>query len=397
MLTLFDEIARTDKSAQKQRKSYYAVINRSACAEYESARQLLETWFLDYPSDPEQNRASLRGKFRSDEDYNHLSAFFELYTHTLLKHQGLLVYPEHRVVQMVGRPIDFFIKPPDDPPFYLEAVVAMDSEAEIESEKRLAELRQSLSKIDDPNFLLDFKWERKSEKQLPTAQMRLDLQKWLKGLDPHEYTSGEKKPEPATYERNGWKLFFFAIPRSRQGQLKHPVLGQPLSAQWAPLKNSLRKNLEEKAKEDRYGNLEYPYVIAVNILALDSLGCDLDEVFFGKEVYQFNKESGEETTTRSPLLPNRPYRENGFWLARGRWRNEHVSAVLLVNGLWPLSIAHKTPILWHNPSAAKPLNPSIWQGPQMVFDPNTSRWKFRNGKNACEILNLTEAWPNTNT
>lgn len=403
-MRLFDDITPTYKGFQKRRGSFYDFINRSIRTDYEAARHLLETWFQDYGTDREQNRKldhdrkKLGEKFRAGEDNNHLSAFFELYAHALLKHQGFLVYPEHVVGQSARGPIDFLVRPPDNLPFYLEAVIAMDSEAEIKSERQLEELRQSLSKINNPNFLIDFKWKRKSEEQLPTAQMRSDLQKWLQGLDPGEHSTGEKKPEPASYDLNGWQILFFAIPRSRQGKLKHPVIGQPLRAQWAPIENQLRKKLEEKAekaKKGEYGNLEYPYVIAVNILALDSLGCDLDEVFFGKEVVLFNKKTEKVTITRSPLLLDRPYGENGFWLARRRWRNTHVSAVLLVNGLWPLSIAHESPILWHNPRAANPLNPDIWQGPQKILDPKTSRWNFREGMNAWEILCLPQAWPNT--
>lgn len=395
-MKLFDDIPRTDKSSQKRRKSFYNVLNRSARSEYEAARQLLEKWFLDYPADPKQNRESLQGKFCSN-DSDHLSAFFELYTYAWLKYQRFLVHPEYVVDQSKNRPIDFFVQPPDGLPFYLEAVVAMDSEAEVKSEGPLEELRQSLSKINDPNFLIDFKWERKSDKQLPTAQMRLDLQKWLQKLG--EDSTQEEKPEPASYERNGWKLLFFAVPRSRQGKLKHQILGQPLSAQWVPFENSLRKKLEDKGEKGRYGNLEYPFIIAVNILAQDSLGCNLDELLFGKEVYLFDRQSGEGAMTRSTHLLNRPFSENGFWRARRRWREdrEHVSAVLLVDDLWPLSIAHKTPILWHNPSAARPLNHSIWHGPQMIFDLNTSRWNFREGKNTWEILDLSQAWPKTDT
>ena len=72
-----------------------------------------------------------------------------------------------------------------------------------------------------------------------------------------------------------------------------------------------------------------------NILAQDSLGCDLDEIFFGKEVYLFDRQSGEGTITRSTHILNRPYSENGFFRARRRWRedHEHVSTVLLVDGL----------------------------------------------------------------
>ncbi|MFL5696472.1 MAG: hypothetical protein ACJ797_05135 [Ktedonobacteraceae bacterium] len=397
LLKLFeDDIVRTDEFSQKQRKSFYVAINESPRSDYEAARQLLGTWFRDYTSDLEQNpKSTLRERFCADENDNHLGAFFELYSHALLKKQGFLVYPEYIADQNVGRPIDFLVQPPDFLPFYLEAAVAMDPE-DVESEERLEELRQSLSKINDPNFLLDFKWERKSKAQLPTALIREDLQKLLQKLG--KDSTREEKLELASYDLNGWKLFFFAIPRSRQGKMKQPIMGQPLSAQWVPYKNFLRKTLEGKGEKGRYGNLEYPFIIAVNILAQDSLGCDLDELFFGKEVYLFDTLSGEGTITRSTSL-NRPYSENGFWRVRRRWREdrEHVSAVLLVDNLWPLSIAHQTPILWHNPSAAKPLNPGIWHGPQMIFDLNTSLWNLREGKSAWEILRLPQAWPNTDT
>ena len=144
---LFDE-ARTGKGSQKWRRSFYDVIKQSTRPDYEAAHQLLEIWFQDYGTDREQNRdldldrKRLGEKFRAGENDNHLSAFFELYMHALLKYQGFLVYPEYVVDQSARGPIDFLVQPPDDLPFYVEAVVAMDSEAEIESERRLEELRQ---------------------------------------------------------------------------------------------------------------------------------------------------------------------------------------------------------------------------------------------------------------
>src|SRR5579885_3393200 len=113
MLTLFDEIVRTEKSARNRRQSFYASLNRSVGAEYDAIRQVLETWFCDYPSDPEQSRSLLQGKFRSDNNQNHLSAFFELYLYALLKHQAFVVSPEFVVDRVVGRPIDFRIQPTD--------------------------------------------------------------------------------------------------------------------------------------------------------------------------------------------------------------------------------------------------------------------------------------------
>ena len=132
-----------------------------------------------------------------------------------------------------------------------------------------------------------------------------------------------------------------------------------------------------------------------NPLAIDSLGCDIGEVLFGKEVALFDTQSEEVTLTRSPLLPNRPRIENGLWFARRGPRNQQVSAVLLVDELMPWAIAHKTPILWHNPWAEKPLDHELWQGPQMKPDMSASppQMRYREGKEAFEIFHLHLDWP----
>jgi hypothetical protein len=60
----------------------------------------------------------------------------------------------------------------------------------------------------------------------------------------------------------------------------------------------------------------------------------------------------------------------------------------------PWAIAHKTPILWHNPWAEKPLNPDLWQGPKMIPDMSAThpQMQYREGKKAFEILHLPPDW-----
>lgn len=157
--------------------------------------------------------------------------------------------------------------------------------------------------------------------------------------------------------------------------------------------NSLKDALEEKA--DRYGELHLPYVIAVDALAIDSFGRDVGEVLFGKEVVLIDTQTEKVTLTRSPLLPNRHRSENGLWFARSGPRNRQVSAVLLVDELMPWAITHKTPVLWHNPWAEKPLDHDLWQGPQMIPDMSASppQMRYREGKEAYEIFHLHPDWP----
>jgi len=50
---LFDKKVRTDQDFIKPNESTYTFLNRSARAEHEATRQLLEAWFLDHPTNPE--------------------------------------------------------------------------------------------------------------------------------------------------------------------------------------------------------------------------------------------------------------------------------------------------------------------------------------------------------
>jgi len=192
------------------------------------------------------------------------------------------------------------------------------------------------------------------------------------------------------YEHNGWKIVFYAIPRplDSQGQANKTVVYQLSEARKVEAENSLRDALETKSK--KYGNFELPYVIAVDVLAIDSFGTDIGEILFGKEVILFDRQLEDFSLTRSPLLPDRPSEENGFCRARKRARNQQVSALLLVEDLMPWSVARKTPVLWHNPWAERPLDPNIWQGPQMIPDMDAPEpyMQERVGKKGHEIFHL---------
>lgn len=133
------------------------------------------------------------------------------------------------------------------------------------------------------------------------------------------------------------------------------------------------------------------------MVAMDAIGCDIREVLFGQEVFLIDRRTEKMLATRSPLLPDRPSEENGFWFARRGPRNQQVSAALLAKGVVPWSLVSDTPILWHNPYAARPLNPDIWQGPQMIADMDTLEMHRREGKEAWEILQLDPTWPNSGT
>lgn len=110
---------------------------------------------------------------------------------------------------------------------------------------------------------------------------------------------------------------------------------------------------------------------------------------FGKTIILFNGDTGEHVATkRSPELPRRADREKGFWLARTGPRNRHVSAILLVNSVGPISVVNleQTLVLWHNPWAIRPLDSEMWVGPEWVFDGTAKALVYQEGKTIRQIF-----------
>ncbi len=396
-MQLFDDFQRTYMGYQDPHESIYAFLKRSARPEYEQVRNVLESWFRDIPND---SHYALQRSFRSD-DQRHLGAFFEIYCHTLLKKQNFSVDLQQVVDQTSGNPIDFLARTSESPLFYLEATVALDSGNSLKSQRHLHQLKEALNTLNEPFFRIILEVKQESRYSLPARQIRNEIHQWLQTLDPDEIsqkesTQGHDSMPYCSWLRDEWNIVFIAIPRPREerGQAGETVLYEISAGRWNEGQNGLRRTLEDKA--DKYGTFQLPFVIAVDVLALNAIGCDLEEVFFGQDVVLVNLESDEAFSTRSPLLPNRPYDENGFWLARRGPRNQQVSAVLLIDELIPWSLAHRTPILWHNPWAEKPLSPDIWQGPQMLQDPANMvsvQWSLKNGKKGGELLQLSPNWP----
>ena len=390
-MKLFDDSVRTYTASKEPRESIYRFLNRSAQSIYEETRNILETWFQDYPKD---YQLDMHKRICSKLDNDHLGAFFELYSYAMLRYQGFVTKPQQIVDKVKSNPIDFLAQSVDTHLFYLEATVAMDIDTSSVSQGTIRELWNALDSLQEPNFRIKLYIEQESIHNLPQKKICSDIHEWLQTLDPDEvsgWTTIPTRDRWPHYDLNGWKIVFVAIPKppDRRGKLGgKTVLALSSSAQRSKPLNSLQKALEEKAK--KYGNFDLPYVIAVNVLAKDSLYCGIDEVLFGQEVALIDKQSGEAVMTRSPLLPDRPTEENGFWSARRGPRNQQVSAVLLVNELMPWSIARKTPVLWHNPCAVKPLDPNLWQGPQMILDLTAPEpyWQARVGKEAQEIFHL---------
>ena len=376
------------KGTDARKLSEYALLERSPLPEHEQARSLLEQWFHDYPSDAEKqsgrtdHQKSFCAAFRAQRDRQHQAAFFELYCYTLLRRHHFDIEIEPPVETSSHHP-DFLAQSAGISICFFEAALAAESDPDAGKEVKLRQIREMVCTLPSPDFWIGFHVHEASFNSPPIARMRLELQKWLQTHSQSELRLNV----------DDWDITFSLLPKSRATWENHESgTFSSYEPQWVDPRSAVLKPLEDKAKNYKKG-LEYPYIIALNALAMKAVWANMEEVLFGKELVELDPQSGQIRLVRAPYAQGRSRDEDGFWFGRLGVRNQQVSAVLLVDALWPLAIARRTPVLWHNPWAQHPLRPDIWQGPQKLFDLKTACRQDLTGKQGWELLQLNPNWP----
>jgi len=107
-MPVFDDIERNGVGARPYAQPDFVYLNASARPGVQAIRNAIEDWLLRYPSD---DRAELRARLRSDDNYQHRSAFFELFLHEMLLRLGCNVEVHPQIVGTHRRP-DFYVQSP---------------------------------------------------------------------------------------------------------------------------------------------------------------------------------------------------------------------------------------------------------------------------------------------
>lgn len=150
-MKLFDDFVRSYESPAGYGEFDFEYLNRSANEPIRKIRDVLEDWFSRYPP---AERSELRQRFRSHDEHNHTSSFFELWLHELLLHLGCSI-KVHPTLPGTAKRVDFFVESPQGNDFYLEAIcVTGESEEQSKSQARLNTLYDSLNYLDSPDFFI---------------------------------------------------------------------------------------------------------------------------------------------------------------------------------------------------------------------------------------------------
>jgi hypothetical protein len=101
-----------------------------------------------------------------------------------------------------------------------------------------------------------------------------------------------------------------------------------------------------KRKAKRYGELDLPFVLAVNVVRITTSQREFNEALFGGEAIRLASPDSEES---EPVR-----RPNGLWYGPQGFRNGQVTAVLASLRLHAWNVAREQPQLWVHPDAPSP-------------------------------------------
>jgi hypothetical protein len=386
--TLFTERSPRAYGYAKHADDEFRYMNLHADVPVLAAREILERWYSHFPF---AHRLDLVRRFRSKNHKQHDGAFWELYLHELFRQMGYGVQVHPHLNNIETRP-DFLLTRYGIPFAFVEARLAGLQTDQMTSAKRLEnELYDALDRIHSPNFFLDVD-KVKTSPVRPTFKHFTDhVERWLETLNPdlsvEAFLDNGSANARFEWEREGWYVSLKAIPRSpghrgRKGSRSVGIMGG--NFQWVDAKGELRRALIEKAS--KYGNLNLPFLIAINYMGMHCDREDWTDALYGSQAVKVRFD--ERGVHRQE-----PFRKgDGFWIREGIPRHTHVSAIL---GGWHISPwsmgAHLLEVYEHfSPERAIDLNGNLmcWYVPK-----DKDELAMRPGRSSAEILGIPKEWP----
>lgn len=388
---LFDQKERTNPQPRSHGESAFGFLNRVSGAWWTPVRDLCEDW---YSKLLDEMKADVRARFRSADERQSRSAFWEMYLYVAFSKLGYQLRPHPEVPTTNKRP-DFWVER-DDAGFFLEATYSTPSDHEVSASRREEAVYEALDRLKNRDFWLQIEVERQGEESLAASKLRKRLDRELsehdaaalhRALEAKEIT--HRDLPLITWDDKGWTVEVRALPKPaevRGDTSVRPVGIMGPCATWADDRASLLRTLEGKAW--RYGKLGAPYLLAVRLDGLTVDRRDILDALFGQPVATVRRTpTGEHTITR--------VREpNGLWKDRGGPRATQLSGVMFAYDSQPALVCRVStePFICTNPWAEHPLPRSPWS--TLGVDLQTGReTSSRSEVVLHELFGLDEGWP----
>ena len=343
-MPVFDDGPRELPGGADYLVSQFDYLNSSARVEAAKVRAVVERMFDRYPA---QTQEALRRRLRSVDNNTYLGAFFELALHDLLLRSGCRVLAVEPDLEDTLRSPDFLAETPEGQRFYLEATLATGrSRSEEGADRRLKEAFQAIDSVHSPDFFLELHIAGMPAAPVSGGRLRRALERWLNGLDYQQvrriWDESEERPF-FPYEQHGVRFKILPIPRgaSRGTMQRSRAIGVRMpEALWVQPQSAIKDAILAKAA--RYGQLDAPYLVAINAMDdhVDEESA-VDAAFGTPAVFVRRTRSGfAEHTGRDG---------DGIWCGRSGPVNTRVSGILSTERLTPWSLAQSRARLIINP------------------------------------------------
>jgi len=348
----------------------------------------MEGWFSDYPIN---ENGRMESSLQSSDDLVFLAAYFELYLFTLLCRLGNSLDIHPATASGTKRP-DLIAKETNELGVYVEAILASEaSRQEIGQTARMNQVYDILNEMDSPDFFIGLEIAGAPKTPPPARRIRDQVSEWLKSLnydviaDLHQHETIRGLPN-LEINHDGWHIVFLPIAKSQAARGKpgiRPIGTQMGSFELSKTKEAIRDAIGKKAT--RYGKMDRPFIIAVNVLSPVLDREDVLGALFGSEQLVFRG----GTSDNHP--PDWERARDGVWLGPSGPKNTRVSGVLIVKHLTPWTIAHSDVTLYHNPWAQRRYTGSMTTLSQAL--PENGNIIFKPGVHPREVFGLEMNWP----
>ena len=320
-------------------------------------RRELRSYLNEYPSG--KDRKDLKGRLRSYTESGFYSACFELYLHNLLartceninRHPSLpsvSTHPDFEANHRVGK-------------FFLEATLALESDEYQAQESRLREMIDALRGIKG-NLVLWAQPVTHLPDNFPLDRISDFLEYEIDKLDPTTL----EMPKTIRFQDKFYDnpvIIDFEVMDSTQDSCDSVIQawGSP-EAQEVTTHRRIRRSISIKA--NRYGEMNFPYVIAV----WPRTKFPLTSTSALRALYGDQRIAVSRDPTQA--LRELPRELNGAFntIYKGKILNRQVSAVALYREHFFEKSYIRQLIIYHNPYCNKRITPDIFlHFPQFVF------------------------------
>ena len=353
-LSLFDDMKRTDTSSRQRNEPFFAYLNRTADPEATEIRGRLESWFERFPVEA---RDDVRGRFRGDDDQDHRGAIFELFIHELLTRLDCMVEVHPDIPGKKARPD--FIARHGDCSFYVEAKVIDLEKSPFAPNPLEEDIVAKINEMTSPHFYIFAVVSGKLSTSLSREKVTRPFIELLDAHDPDEIQrlidrEGPFAAPSRTIKCGSWSLQGWLepiAPEKRGDDRARTLVIGPARTEECDSSTPIQRAVKKKAS--KYGRLDAPLVVAVNVSNpfLDK-NAEM-EALFGKEQITYFEER--------PDFPSKLGRKpDGVWIQGGHQpRYTRLAAVLVFRDLVPWNLCCVPNCLYVNPFAGDMKLPDV--------------------------------------